>query len=395
MTGGGAASSDPPLARLISSSLGLATTGTFPVFLAGALAVQMSGEFGYGAPGIGISIAGFYLVSAVTSVTLGRLADRIGWQRSVRLGAIGCVIGLVAIGLLARSLASVVLLIAAAGMSNALLQPAVNLFIAREAPFAKRGLLFGLKQAAIPLATLIGGISVPAIALTVGWRWAFFGAACFGLIALALVPRGERPETAAKSSHVGSVPLNRPFRSLRPFVLVSLFGQTGASVLGSFVVASAVYVGMGEGNAGLLLGGASLVGILARVLVGWAADHGLKLNLGPVAFLLAIGALGLALMAIPETWAAITGAVIGFSAGWGWPGLFNLIVIDRFAQAPATATSATQTGVYIGNGIGPLTFGLIAARSFVAAWMTSATFLIIAAGVALRAVLAERRMAAP
>lgn len=40
------------------------------------------------------------------------------------------------------------------------------------AEFSTRGLVFGLKQAAIPLATMLGGVSAPAIAVTLGWRWA-------------------------------------------------------------------------------------------------------------------------------------------------------------------------------------------------------------------------------
>lgn len=374
--------------------MGLATTGIFPVFLAGALAVQMSNEFGYGAPGIGLSIAGFYAVSSLTSIALGRLADRVGWQRSIRLGALGCVLSLIAVGLLARSLVSVVLLIAAAGLSNALLQPAVNLLVATEAPFSRRGLLFGLKQAAIPFATLLGGIAVPVVALTVGWRWAYLGAACVGVLAVTLLPREGNDHNSIRSSKP-ALPLGQPIRSLRLFVLVSLFGQTGASVLGSFLVASAVHVGLREGDAGLLLAAASGVGIIARVLVGWWADHGLKLDLKPVAGLLTIGAVGFVFMAVPTTWTTIIGAIVGFAAAWGWPGFFNLIVIDRFAQVPATATSATQIGVYIGNGVGAVAFGVIAARSFVAAWLTSAAVLIIAASIAARAVFMERRVTMP
>lgn len=380
------------LGRLVSSSLGLASTGIFPVFLAGALAVQMSSEFGYGPRGIGLSIAGFYAISSLASVALGRLADRVGWRQSIRLGALGCVVSLLSVGALAQSLASVVILIGLAGVGNALLQPAVNLLIARRAPFPKRGLLFGLKQAAIPFATFVGGVSVPALALTVGWRWAFFGAAVFGLLALMLLPDDERPDKSGEREQRNENPLRRPFRSLASFVLVSLFGQTGASVLGSFVVVSAVHVGIREGDAGLLLAVASIAGIVARVLVGWSADKGLQLNLAPISALLILGSIGLGVTAIPTTWAAIVGTVIGFVAGWGWPGLFNLIVVDRFANAPATATSATQTGVYVGNGIGPLLFGLIAAWSFTAAWLTSAAFLVVAAGVAAGAYLSESRV---
>lgn len=366
----------------------MATTGIFPVFLAGALAVQMSQEFGYGPLGIGLSIAGFYAASSLTSISMGRRADRVGWARAIRISVIGCILSLTAVGLLANSLVSVVFLIGTAGISNALLQPAVNLLIARRAPLPRRGLLFGLKQAAIPLATFLGGISVPVIALTVGWRWAFYGAALIGVGSLALLPPAEEDDGEAIST---AGEYGQSLRPLLPLFLVSLIGQTGASALGSFVVISAVRTGIGEGEAGLLLAGASMAGIVARVVVASMADRGLRLDLAPISVLLFFGSVGLWLLSIPQTWAAVVGTVIGFTAGWGWPGLFNLIVVDRHADAPATATATTQTGVYLGNGIGPLVFGLLASSSFAIAWLVSGGLLMVAAVVAAASYVSERR----
>lgn len=377
------------MGRLVSSSLGLATTGIFPVFLAGALAVQMSEEFGYTTRGIGLSIASFYTLSSLTSVLLGKAADRIGWSKAIKVSAIGCVLSLAAIGALAGSLGSVVVLIGLAGLSNALLQPAVNLLIAQRAPRTRRGLLFGLKQAAIPLATLVGGLSVPLLALTVGWRWAFFGGALFGLAALTMLPRDHHYQPGSIPNRPSESP-SRVGRSLLPLFLVTLFGQTGASALGSFLVVSAVYAGISEGGAGLLLAAASIAGIVARVVIASSADRGLRLNLAPISALLAVGALGFLVLSIPQAWAASVGAFVGFIAGWGWPGLFNLIVVDRHAHAPATATAATQTGVYMGNGIGPLAFGLIATSSFRFAWLFSAALMIAAATVAAVSYVSER-----
>ncbi|MGH8872720.1 MAG: MFS transporter [Acidimicrobiia bacterium] len=377
--------------RLVGSALGLATVGVLPVFLAGALAVQLSAEFGYGPRGIGLSIAGFHIASTLSSIALGRLADRIGWQRSVRIGGLGCVLCLAALGGLARSLPTVLLLLGLAGLANALVQPSVNLLLARESPPHQRGLIFGLKQSAIPLATLIGGISVPVVALTIGWRWVFALAAAIGAFVLLWLPPADELRSHPRSETSARAPI--PVGSLAPLVVLALLGQTGASVLGSFVVASAVQIGMTEGNAGILLAAASVIGIASRVALGRAADRGLRLDLVPIASLLLVGSAGLALVAIQDEWAAIVGTTVAFAAGWGWPGLFNLLVVDRFAQAPATATSATQTGVYVGNGAGPLVFGVIAAVSFPAAWLMSALLLLLAGSVAIGAHVLDRNRA--
>jgi predicted MFS family arabinose efflux permease len=375
---------------MVAGSLTLATTGILPVFLVGALAVQMSREFGYGSRGIGASIAGFYLVSTVSSLTLGRLADRIGWHGALRAGGWGSVLALIIIGNFSRSLTSVVLLVGAAGLSNALLQPSVNLFLIRESAPDIRGLVFGLKQAAIPLAALAGGLSVPAIALTVGWRWVFFLAAAFGVLAIALLPddtNQERPQTPTRPVRTGA-----HSQSLWRLVVVALLGQIGASALGSFVVVSAVVVGMREGHAGLLLAAASVAGIGSRIALGRLADRGLRLDLFPISMLMLVGSFGLALIAVQSVWAAVVGTILGFVAGWGWPGLFNLLVATWFEDAPASATGATQVGVYMGNGLGPLMFGFIAAGSISAAWIVSAAFLFLAFVFAFGSHLGTRRV---
>ena len=44
---------------------------------------------------------------------------------------------------------------------------------AGQVPAGRQGLSFGVKQAAIPVSTLLAGAAVPTVALTLGWRWAF------------------------------------------------------------------------------------------------------------------------------------------------------------------------------------------------------------------------------
>ena len=61
--------------------------------------------------------------------------------------------------------------------ANALGQLASNAALARHVPAHRQGLSFGVKQAAIPVSTLLAGAAVPTIALTAGWRWAFVAAA--------------------------------------------------------------------------------------------------------------------------------------------------------------------------------------------------------------------------
>ena len=97
--------------------------------------------------------------------------------------------------------------------------------------------------------------------------------------------------------------------------------------------------------------------VAARVGGGWQADLRPGRQVGVIAGLLACGALGLLLLALPGPVPLMLGVVLGFGLGWSWPGLMNFAVVRLHPQAPAAATSITQTGVYAGGCVGPLGLG--------------------------------------
>ena len=66
------------------------------------------------------------------------------------------------------------------------------------------------------------------------------------------------------------------------------------------------------------------------------------------------------LLAVAGPVPLVAGVVLGFGLGWAWPGLMNFAVVRLHPQAPAAATSITQTGVYAGGCLGPLGLGALA-----------------------------------
>jgi predicted MFS family arabinose efflux permease len=98
-----------------------------------------------------------------------------------------------------------------------------------------------------------------------------------------------------------------------------------------------------------------------------------------VAATLAVGALGLALLALPGMTPLIIGTVLGFGVGWSWPGVLNFAVVRLNPKAPAAATSITQAGVYLGGCLGPLVFGVLATHSYPLAWLVAAGAMVGAA----------------
>ena len=88
--------------------------------------------------------------------------------------------------------------------------------------------------------------------------------------------------------------------------------------------------------------------------------------------------------------------VLGFGLGWAWPGLMNFAVVRLHPQAPAAATSITQTGVYAGGCLGPLSLGAVAARAgYPTMWTVAAVAMVAASVLMLLGSALLRRRPAP
>jgi len=187
-------SARPAMVAPVAVAITLTTVGVLPVFLTGSLAVQIRHDLGLSRTGLGIAVSAFFATAACTSVFAGRIVRRLGATRTMRsVAAFQCVMGLV-IALLARSPLWLIVLLGIAGLGNGAMQPAVNLFVSDRVVSGRQGLAFGIKQAAIPVATLLGGLAVPAIALTVGWRYGFGCAAALAVVGWIVVPRDDAGE---------------------------------------------------------------------------------------------------------------------------------------------------------------------------------------------------------
>jgi MFS family permease len=367
----------PGAARAAVGAVTTTTVCTLPVFLTGGLAVQISAELGFDPAGLGLVVALFFAVSALASLPSGWLVERFGAGPTSRAAVLGAAVVLACLGLLARSYAALVAILLAGAWCNVLGQLASNLTLARSVPASRLGLSFGIKQAAIPLATLLSGASVPAVALTLGWRWAYGIGAALALAALLVAPRD-----AAGSAPAPAAPGERATAALSVIGLAAGLAAAASSALGIFLVASAVDRGVDAGLAGLVLTLGSVVGLVLRLLHGWAADRRSGGHIAVVAGSLLLGAGGLALLAAPGAVALVLGTVLGFGLGWAWPGLLQFAVVRLNPSAPAAATSIVQVGVYGGGFVGPVGFGFLATHlSFPAAWLIGAGTMVVAAAL--------------
>jgi len=364
--------------RAAVGAVATTTASVIPVFLIGGLAVQISGELRFSPAGLGVVVAVYFGAGAVCSLPAGWLVERYGDRLTSRAGVLLSSVSMLAVALLANSYLSLVIIMMIGAAANSLGQLSSNLSLARLVPRHRQGLSFGVKQSAIPIATLLAGAAVPTIALTVGWRWAFVVVAVLALLVLPLAPNGPRPTPRPRGD--ADPGTERATVALVVVAFGAMLAAGSASALGIFLVDSAVAQQIGAATAGTVLTVGSVVGAAARIGGGWLADRrGGTNHLLVVAATLTVGAGGLALLALPGIWPLVIGTVVGFGLGWSWPGVLNFAVVQLNPRAPAAATSITQSGVYVGGCLGPLLFGVLAAHSYPLAWLVAAAAMVAAA----------------
>lgn len=337
-------------------SLAITVVCTLPIMLAGALAVQMRAELQFSVAALGVVVAMYRGTGALVSAGVGWFADRVGPVVSMRIAAGIASAVCVGIATLATSWGMFAFLLGFGSLAYTLGQTGANLLLSRGVPRHRQGVAFGVKQAALPLGSMLAGLAVPAIALTVGWRWAWIGAAVLAVLAACLVPSAQDRRTQADPAATNRTQHATPLVVL---AVALFFGVAAATTLTAFTVDAAVTAGISPGAAGLLLAVGSLASIGTRLAAGWMADRRGRGHLAVVARLVLAGAVGYALLGIPNLVGMALGTVLAFGLGWGFNGLFWLAIVQLNERTPGKAVGIVNVGGLLGGLAGPLTFGWI------------------------------------
>ena len=331
-----------------------------PLFLVGGQAVQIGADLRLGVGGLGLVVAFYAGCTAVFAAMLGRAVQRLGVRHGLMLALAVSGTGMLAAAA-AHSTTELALAMGLAGLANGVMHPSANGLLAASAVKTPLGMSLGIKQAAPPAASLVAGLAVPLVALTVGWRWSFVGGALLALLVVFVtaqaVPRSEAPPNR------GHPP--RTLVSRRPLVVLAVAAGCGSwagSSISVFLVDFGVTtVHLAEGAAGMVLAAASLGTVLGTLMAGWSADRPRSLDVRVVtAVSMAIGSLGYLLIASAEQYAYVTGAVIAAALGWAWPPLLHFAVLRAHPGTAARATGVLMTGVAAGSALGPLVLGQVA-----------------------------------
>ncbi|MEA2332026.1 MAG: hypothetical protein QOH58_2164 [Thermoleophilaceae bacterium] len=374
--GRGAGELEPSLRRPAVLAIFAGAATVLPGFLVGALALQIRGDLDVSVGTVALGVTVFFAAGALGAGPGGRLAERVGALRAMRGCVVITAVCLVLAALLADSPVALHGLLAVAGLANAVNQPAINMFMADQVPLDRQGLAFGIKQAAIPAAVLVSGLALPVLALPLGWRPTFAICAA-GVLAVAAMVGHSAPRFVSPPKRP---PAPRPSRKLVLTAAAAALATAGPNSLGAYLVASAVDVGIHEGVAGALAAAGSASSLLVRIALGHAADRRRDYGFSTMIVLLVAGALGFALLAAGEPGLFVAGAFVAFGLGWGWPGLFNLAIVDLHREAPGAASGVSQTGIYVGAALGPAAYGLLSSEvGYPAAWGAVAGVMLVAA----------------
>lgn len=364
----------------------LVTLATFlPPYLVAAHAVAIQRDLGLEARDLGMAFAMSFAVSGITSVWGGRLVDGYGWRRSTHLASMMVLASTLALAVMPPRFPILLALMALSGASGSLGMPAGNLVLAQEVPIHRQGLLFGIKQSAGPAAALLAGLSVPIVGLVVGWRWAFVLGAALPVLTFPLVPRELATRSVVRQR---SEPV-----SLRPLLVLAIGGTLAAAVIGalnSFLMLSLVNTGVSEATAGFVIALASGLGIASRLALGWLSDRRGDNGFRAVGAALLCGTLGFVLLATSQPGAAALGAMLGYGAGWAWPGLFQFGIVRHHPRAPGSATGIVRTGLAGGAALGPFLFGLLVGPfGYATSWLWTGA---VGLGAAILVLMGARRL---
>jgi predicted MFS family arabinose efflux permease len=365
----------------LATAIAVIGSTVLPVFLAGSLGPQIGDEAGFDTGGLGWMIAAFFAAGAVSSAAFGRLGERIGAHRALQLGSAGSAVAQLTIAVTPARLPLLTGVLFAAGLANTLAQPAANIVVSQRIPLERQGIAMAVKQSAIPAATIVAGLAVPIIGLTVGWRWAFVGgaalAALASLAARSVTDLPARPAAPAASHRDDSLTV------LIILALGAWLAAGHATMIAGFLVDSGEHAGQSPSFAGLMLAVGSVSGITSRLILGSYVD---RTNVSPLALvvvLLTVGAAAALLLAPQQPVLHALATPLIFATGWAWPGLFNLAVVQARADHPGAATGVTQTGTYLGAVTAPLAFGALVEMtdSYATGWIFAAAWALSAAVV--------------
>jgi predicted MFS family arabinose efflux permease len=377
-----------PFSRL---SLGAATAtamgvATFAQNVFGILASDLIDEFEVERWQVGILVTAAGFTGGLLSPAFGGFTDRIGSVRSVR-GVFTAAIVSMTVVATAPSYAVLVLGALLSGVPNGWTNPATNALIVDNIAAGARGVITGVKQSGVQMGAFLGGLLLPLISAASNWRMAFASFLLFP--AAGLVGMWRRPGVQRQAPPHGSS------RGLVPTAVkwIAVYGTLTGLGVSSIVTFLPLFAEEDQGwtsaQAGLLIAGVGLVGIISRITWGSASErwlgHGRTLRVLALQSTLAAIFLALASAGAAPSWVLIPAALFIGSGAIAWNAVGMLAVMDYSrAELVGRGTGLVVLGFLTGVGLGAPLMGLSVDRLgiYTPGWLALATLFTFSAVVA-------------
>jgi MFS transporter, ACS family, hexuronate transporter len=205
----------------------------------GILSKDLQAALGWNELQYGNIVAAFNAAYALGLLVAGRLMDRFGTK--IGYGVALAVWSFAAMShALARSAFGFGVARAALGLGEAGNFPAAIKTVAEWFPKKERALATGIFNAGSNIGAIVAPLTVPWIAITYGWQWAFILTGAVGLLWLAFwIPLYHRPElhprvSAAELAHIQSDPPD-PRTARVPWLRLIPHRQTSAFAIGKYL----------------------------------------------------------------------------------------------------------------------------------------------------------------
>jgi MFS family permease len=350
-------------------------SATFAAASLGILASFIIDDLGITRAQLGIALGVINVGGAVLSPVAGRITDRIGGKRAMIALFVASAATFLIFGF---AFAYVMLIVGAfaAAFSQATANPSTNKLIAEDLAAGERGVITGIKQSGVQAGIFLGGLIVPSLALTFGWRGAYLFVAAVPLVfvglAVLVFPTAEVTSAEQRSRDRGRLPAAIWWLAGYGFLL----GFSGAVTYLVPLFAEET-LGMSPVAGGIAAAVIAFTAVPGRILWSRYAErsgafHG---SLGTMAALSVAAALLFYGAGAGWAWLLWPAAVLiaAGSSSWNSVGMLA-VMIEAGTASTGRASGVVLFGFLAGLGIAPPIFGAIIDRtgSYDLMWLLSA-----------------------
>lgn len=303
--------------RPLTAAVLYSVVGSFPLFFAGGYALRLQADLAISRSQFGLAVSAYFVTSAIGSFTIGTWIDRRGARVGFIVAAVGGSLASAAISV-SWSVWSLAVALGIAGLANTAGQLASNRVLAGVGA-ERQGAGFGVKQAAVPFGGFCAGVIIGLVGEDIDWRPAFGIYAVVALSTVIIAPTGP----GAASVGDPRKPIDRDWPFLLALAAAGALGGATGNGLAVLTVDAFGSAGYEEGVGATALAIGSAIAIFGRSALGWFAGRRKASGFAELGTAMAVGTIGFLILASAGSSRLLlwVGALLGFLAAWGWPGV--------------------------------------------------------------------------